>query len=56
MTEHNRSFDEDSKVRMGNYWSRTQDVDEPEPAKFKMYWSSRIKALSKKKRRDKSHV
>ena len=37
MTEHNRSFDEDSKVRMGNYWSRTQDVDEPEPAKFKMY-------------------
>jgi hypothetical protein len=38
MTKHpTRSNDEDSKTRMGSYWSKTQDVDIAEPARFKMY-------------------
>jgi hypothetical protein len=38
MTKHpTRSIDEDSKTRMGSYWSRTQDVDFTEASRLKMY-------------------
>jgi hypothetical protein len=38
MTKHTkRSIDEDSKTRIGDYWSKTQDIDIAEPARFKMY-------------------
>jgi hypothetical protein len=35
MTKHpTRSIDEDSKTRIGDYWSKTQDIDIADPARF----------------------
>jgi hypothetical protein len=38
MTKHpKRTADEDSRTRMGSYWSKTQDVDIAEPQRFQMH-------------------